>query len=87
MRQGVLPDLVLTNREGLVGDMKAGGILVCSHHEIVEFRVLYGGSKATSRIAALDRWFCLKMRTNFFTLGVTEHWHRLPREAVGSPAL
>ena len=25
------------------------------------------------------------MRKNFFTLMVTEHWDRLPREAAGSP--
>jgi len=29
----------------------------------------------------------LKIRKNFFTLRVTEHWNRLPREAVDSPSL
>ena len=38
MRRGVLLDLVLTNKEGLVGDVKAGSSLGCSDHEIVEFR-------------------------------------------------
>jgi len=33
------------------------------------------------------RKFHLKMRKNFFTLRVMEHWHRLPREAVESPSL
>jgi len=33
------------------------------------------------------RKFCLNMRKNFFTLRVTEHWNRLPREAVDSPSL
>jgi len=27
------------------------------------------------------------MRKNFFTLSVTEHWNRLPREAVEYPSL
>jgi len=27
------------------------------------------------------------MRKNFFTLRVTEHWKRLPREVVASPSL
>jgi len=34
-----------------------------------------------------QRKFRLNMRKNFFPLRVTEHWHRLPREAVGSPSL
>jgi len=29
----------------------------------------------------------LNMRKNFFPLRVTEHWNRLPREAVDSPSL
>jgi len=33
------------------------------------------------------RKFCLNMRKNFFPLRVTEHWNRMPREAVDSPSL
>ena len=55
MRQGVLLDLVLTNRDGLVRDVKVGGSLGCSDHEMVEFQMELGkGSKAKSRIATLD---------------------------------
>jgi len=53
-RRGALLDLVLTNTEGLVEDVKVGGRLGCSDHEIVEFRILRGGSRAISRIKTLD---------------------------------
>ncbi|KFV83043.1 hypothetical protein N308_03901, partial [Struthio camelus australis] len=29
----------------------------------------------------------LNLRKNFFTVRVTEHWNRLPREAGGAPSL
>ncbi|KFV76411.1 hypothetical protein N308_05882, partial [Struthio camelus australis] len=33
------------------------------------------------------RKFHLNLRKNFFTVRVTEHWHRLPRAVVESPSL
>ena len=54
MRRCVLMDLVLTNKEGLAGGVKAGGRLGCSDHKITEFMILHGGSRARSKIARLD---------------------------------
>ena len=34
-----------------------------------------------------DRRFHCHMRKNFFTVQVTEHWNRLPEEAMESPSL
>ena len=49
MKRDLLLDLVLTNKEGLPGNMKAGGSLGCSDHNIVEFRTLHGRNKAIRR--------------------------------------
>jgi len=53
-RKGALLDPVLTNKEGLVEDVKVGSRLGCSDHEMVEFRILREGSRAISRIKTLD---------------------------------
>ena len=50
----VLLNLILTNKEGLVEDARVGGSLGCSDHEMVEFRILQGGSRAMSWVTALD---------------------------------
>ncbi|GAB0182749.1 hypothetical protein GRJ2_000740200 [Grus japonensis] len=47
-------DLVLTNKEGLVGDVKIKGSLGCSDHEMVEFKILRAARRAHSKITALD---------------------------------
>ncbi|KAJ7396126.1 hypothetical protein BTVI_148159 [Pitangus sulphuratus] len=47
-RNGVLLGLILTNGEGLVGDVKVGDNLGCSDHEIVEFSTGQGGTTWTS---------------------------------------
>jgi len=42
------------NKEGLVEDVKVGGSLSSSDHDMVNFRTLRGGSRAISRIKTLD---------------------------------
>jgi len=42
------------NKEGQFEDVKAGGRLGCSDHEMVNFRILRGGNRAISRIEILD---------------------------------
>ena len=54
MRRGALLDLILTNKEGLVGDVKVKGSLGCSDHEMVEFRILRAGRRLKSKLTALD---------------------------------
>ena len=39
-REGALLDLLLVNREELVGEVKVGGHLGCSDHEMIEFSIL-----------------------------------------------
>ena len=46
----MLLDLLLTNRDRLGEVVKFGGSLNCSDREMVEFRILHGGSRAISRI-------------------------------------
>ena len=71
MRRDVLLDIVLTKQEGLVEEVKAGGSLGCTDHEMVEFRILHGESRAINRITALDFW-----RDNFKDLLGGIPWFR-----------
>lgn len=54
MGKGVLLDLVLSNQEGLVEDVKVGGSVGCSDREVVELGILHVGSKTVSRTRALN---------------------------------
>ncbi|GAB0206404.1 hypothetical protein GRJ2_003106000 [Grus japonensis] len=54
MRRGAMLDLVLTNKEGLVGDVKFKGSLGCSDHEMVEFKILRAARRAHSKLTTLD---------------------------------
>ncbi|GAB0179267.1 hypothetical protein GRJ2_000392000 [Grus japonensis] len=49
-RRGAMLDLVPTNKEGLVGNVKLKGSLGCSDHEMVQFKILRqrGGRTASS---------------------------------------
>lgn len=89
VRIGALLNLVLTNMEGLFGNLKLGGNLGCSDHETVELRILCGRNKVISRNATLDF-----RRGNFDpckdleVLHGLEHWKiRGPRELVDIQAL
>ncbi|GAB0210021.1 mitochondrial enolase superfamily member 1 [Grus japonensis] len=53
-RRGAMLDLVLTNKEGLVGGVKLKGSLGCSDHEMVEFRILRAARRAHSKLTTLD---------------------------------
>ncbi|GAB0190393.1 triadin [Grus japonensis] len=47
-------DLLLTNKEGLVGNVKLKGSLGCSDHEMVEFKILRAARKVHSKLTTLN---------------------------------
>ncbi|GAB0182061.1 mitochondrial enolase superfamily member 1 [Grus japonensis] len=53
MRRGAMLDLILTNKEGLVGDIKLKGNLGCSDHKMVEFRIIRAARRACSKLTTL----------------------------------
>ncbi|PKU46825.1 rna-directed dna polymerase from mobile element jockey-like [Limosa lapponica baueri] len=54
MRKGVMLDLVLTNKEGLVENVTLKGSLGCTDHEMVEFKILRAASRVCSKLITLD---------------------------------
>jgi len=59
----------------------------CQEDEARLFSVVPSNRTRGNRHKVKNRKFNLNMRKNFFTLSVTEHWNRLPREVVESPSL
>lgn len=53
-RKGTLLDLILTNKEGLDGDVKVESSLNCSDHEMVESRILRAGRRVKSKLTTLE---------------------------------
>ncbi|GAB0180838.1 hypothetical protein GRJ2_000549100 [Grus japonensis] len=54
MRRGAMLDLVLINKEGLVGNVNLKGSLGCSDHEMVEFKILRAARRVHSKLTAPD---------------------------------
>ena len=53
--RGAAPlDLLLANREGLVGDVEVRGCLGQSDHEMVEFSILDAARRENSKTATLE---------------------------------
>jgi len=53
-RRGVMLDLVLTNKEGLIGNVKLKGCLDCSDREMVEFKILRAERRVHNRLTTLN---------------------------------
>ena len=54
MRGSNILDLLFVNRESLVGDVKVGGHLGQSDHEMLDFSILVEPQRGVSRTATLD---------------------------------
>ena len=55
--------------------------------EVRLFLVVCSNRRKSNGLKLEHRKFCTNMQKNFFTVRVTEHCNRLPREAVESPSL
>ena len=51
------------------------------------FLVVCSGRTRSNGLKLVHRKFCTNMWKSFFTVRVTEHWNRLPREVVESPSM
>ena len=51
------------------------------------FSVVCSHRTRSSGIKLRHRMFCTNVWKNFYTVRVTEHWNRLPREIVESPSM
>lgn len=81
----VLMDLVLINKEGLVGDVKVGGSLGCSDHEIAEIRNC--GEEARQEVG-LQPWISGEptsffQRTYLMVSHELDHWKEKGSLSVG----
>ena len=63
-------------------DLKGGGRQM---DEVRLFLVVCSDRTRSSGLKLEHRKLCTDMWKNFFTVRVTEHWHRLPREVGESP--
>lgn len=54
LRRSAMMDFVLTNKEGLVGNVKLKGSLSFSGQELVEFKILGPAKRLHSKLSALD---------------------------------
>ena len=54
MRRSVPLNLVLTNKEGLMGNVKLKGSLGCSGHAVVEYKILRAVRRAQSKLTILN---------------------------------
>jgi len=54
VRKGALLDFLLSNKEGLVGDVNVKGGLGGSEHEMVEFRSLRAGKRVKSKVTLAE---------------------------------
>jgi len=53
-RRGATLDLILINKEGLVGNVKLNNSLGCTDHEMVGFKILRAAKRVQSKLTTLD---------------------------------